>query len=268
MLWWVWGPVSQTNSRCEISVSLTSPVSPRLLRQTGRQGKNPLSPGDMKAQPSSSRLNSIEMQNRRGFLGATALGILGLVAARGGLFIAAAGSGTRKMTMNLVCGAIGVSADQRQAIELAAKYGFESVEAYGGYLASVSDDQLADLKESMREKRITFGASGLPVEFRQEESKFNESLQALPKIAKGLQRAGVDRVSTWLTPSDGKLTYLQNFRHHSRRLREVALLLKDHGIRLGLEYVGPKTSWTSRRYPFVHTMAEMKDLIADMKVSN
>jgi sugar phosphate isomerase/epimerase len=47
-------------------------------------------------------------------------------------------------------------------------------------------------------------------------------------------------------------------------MREVAKVLGDHGMRLGMEYVAPKTSWTARRYPFVHTMAEMKDLLAEI----
>ena len=42
----------------------------------------------------------------------------------------------------------------------------------------------------------------------------------------------------------------------------IAKVLGDHGVRLGLEYVGPKTSWTAMRYPFIHTMAEMRELIA------
>jgi sugar phosphate isomerase/epimerase len=32
--------------------------------------------------------------------------------------------------------------------------------------------------------------------------------------------------------------------------------------------VGPKTLWTSRRYPFIHTMAEAKDLIAEIGTGN
>jgi sugar phosphate isomerase/epimerase len=45
-------------------------------------------------------------------------------------------------------------------------------------------------------------------------------------------------------------------------------VLGDHGVRLGLEYVGPKTSWSSSRFPFIHTMAEMKDLIAEINLGN
>ena len=36
----------------------------------------------------------------------------------------------------------------------------------------------------------------------------------------------------------------------------------------GIEYVAPKTSWVSQRYPFIHTMAEMRDLIAEIGRGN
>jgi sugar phosphate isomerase/epimerase len=204
---------------------------------------------------------------RRQFLGAVATATAGLTFASA-LGVRADEPAKRKMTINLVCGAIGVSADQRQAIELAVKYGFESVEAYSGFLAGLSSAELDDLKGFMKSKPVVFGAAGLSVEFRQDEAKLKEGLAGLPKIAKGLQNAGVDRVCTWLMPCDGKLTYLQNFQQHSKRLREIAIILKDHGIRFGLEYVGPKTSWSSRVYPFIHTMPEMKELIADINTGN
>ena len=172
------------------------------------------------------------------------------------------------MTIDLMCGSIGVSARQPEAIELAARHRFESVGADAGFLASVADAQLSELRASLKEKNLIFGAAGLPVEFRQDQGKFEDSIKGLPAVARGLQRAGVDRIATWLTPCDGKLTYVQNFRQHTVRLREVAKVLKDYDLRLGLEYVGPKTSWASRRYPFIHTMAEMKDLISEIGADN
>lgn len=174
----------------------------------------------------------------------------------------------RKMTIDLVCGNLGVSANQREAIELAARHGFESVGADGGYLASLTDDQAAELKSVLSSKGLRFGAAGLPLEFRRDEERFRESLKTLPKFAAGLKRAGVARVGTWLTPCDDHLTYVQNFRQHALRLREAGKVSTDYGLRLGLEYVGPRTSWASRRYPFIHTMAEMKDLIAEINVGN
>ncbi|HEV2381897.1 MAG TPA: TIM barrel protein, partial [Terriglobia bacterium] len=39
-----------------------------------------------------------------------------------------------------------------------------------------------------------------------------------------------------------------------------AKILGDHGQKLGLEYVAPRTLWRSQRHPFVHTLSEMKEL--------
>jgi len=174
----------------------------------------------------------------------------------------------RKMTMCLSGGAIGVSADQREAIRLAQKYGFESVEASGEYLAHLSDAELVDLVADMKAKGLSFGATGLPLEFRQDDSRFNDSIKRLPKMAAALQRASVDRWGTWLTPCENARTYLENFKMHARRLREAAAILKDHGQRLGLEYVGTKTSRERCRYQFIHSMPEMKELIAEIGTGN
>ena len=207
--------------------------------------------------------------SRRDFLHQTVKASLALEAASSTICgTLASDSKTRKMTIDLVCGAIGVSANQREAIELAARHGFESVGVDGGHLAGLSDDQLAELKALVKTKGLVFGAAGLPVDFRRDQARFEEGLKALPSVAAGLQRAGLDRISTWLTPCDAKRTYLENFQQHASRLREVAKMLKDHNVRLGLEYVGPKTSWSSQRYPFIHTMAEMKELIAEINTGN
>ncbi len=206
---------------------------------------------------------------RRDFLHQSTLASLGAGAVLGALSDArAAESKTRKMTIDLVCGNIGVSANQHEAIELAARHGFESVGVDGGFLAGLSEEQLTELKALMKPKGLVFGAAGLPTDFRQDQAKFEESLKGLPNFAAGLQRAGVDRVATWLTPCDGRLTYVQNFRQHAARLRQIAEVLKEYHCRLGLEYVGPKTSWTRARFPFIHTMPEMKDLIAEIGTGN
>ena len=69
-------------------------------------------------------------------------------------------------------------------------------------------------------------------------------------------------MGTWIMPVHDSLTYLANFKQHAARLREIGKVLGDHGIRLGLEYVGPRTLWASKKYPFIHTMAEARELIA------
>lgn len=182
--------------------------------------------------------------------------------------VASAETKKRKMTMDLLCGNLGISATQIEAIDLAARHGFESVGADGGYLATLDSSQAEDLKSSMRGRGVVFGAAGLPVNFRQDDARFEADMQKLPGVAAGLRRAGVNRVSTWLSPSHPRLTYIQNFRQHAARLREVAAVLANENIRFGMEYVAPKTLWAGGRYPFIHTLAEMKDLLAEMNSPN
>lgn len=205
---------------------------------------------------------------RRGFIQVSTSAALGLAAAGAAAPAGAAAASNRKMTICLSCGSIGVSAGQVEAIRLAERHGFESVEAYGDYLAGLDDAQRKDLADEMKAKRIVFGNAGLPMEFRRDDARFTDGLKKLPRVAAGLQRAGADRVTTWLSPCDNARTYLQNFKMHVNRLREAALVLKDHGQRLGLEYVGTKTSRARCKYSFIHTMAEMKDLIGEIGTGN
>ena len=174
----------------------------------------------------------------------------------------------RKFTMALSCGAIGVGARPREAIELAFRFGFEAVEPSSDFLGGLSDDELGQLLADLKAKKLVWASAGLPVDFRGEEARFTGGIKALVPFSKTLQRAGVTRLGTWLAPSHRALTYVANFRQHARRLREVAKVLGQYGLRLGLEYVGPKTAWASGRFPFIHTMAEMKDLLAEIGHDN
>jgi sugar phosphate isomerase/epimerase len=78
-----------------------------------------------------------------------------------------------------------------------------------------------------------------------------------------LETAGVTRIGTWLRPMHDEMTYLEYFRVVSRRLRELATIVGDHGMRFGLEYVGTPSLRIGQRFQFVHTMAETKELIAE-----
>ncbi|MFN7933447.1 MAG: sugar phosphate isomerase/epimerase family protein [Bryobacteraceae bacterium] len=166
------------------------------------------------------------------------------------------------MTIHLTPGSIGVKADQNETLQFAHDYGYEAVEPNSEFLAGVPDDRLKQMREFMQSRGLVWGSAGLRVDFRGAEELFQEGMKILPSHAKGLQRAGVTRVGTWLRPTHDKLTYRANFDQHVRRLGAIAGVLGDHGIRFGLEYVGPKLNWSAQQFPFVHTMAETKELIA------
>jgi len=193
--------------------------------------------------------------NRRSFLALAAISLKARPAEHG-------------MLLHLSCGALGIQANQRQAVDLAAKHGFDAVDADGKYLGGLSDAELHDLLGYMQSKKVTWGLGGLPVDFRKDDATFTSGMATFPAFARGLQRAGVRRVTTYVLPMSNDRPYLANFKLHATRLREAARVLADNGARLGIEYVGPKTLWASQRYPFAHTMAEMRELIGEMGQSN
>ncbi len=176
--------------------------------------------------------------------------------------------GRRKFTLDLRIGSIGVKADLREAIRLASQYGFESVNPDSSAIGKLSASERNELRDHLADQNLVWGAASLPVEFRKDEATFQSGAQNLPRLAEAMQQAGVTRIGTWLMPCHDELTYVSNFRQHARRLRQCALILRDHGQRFGLEYVGPKTLWTSKRHSFVHSMQETKELIAEIGVDN
>jgi sugar phosphate isomerase/epimerase len=193
--------------------------------------------------------------SRRSFLAVTAL------AAQ----VRAAG---HSMQMHLSCSALGIQASQRQAIDLAANHGFDVTDADGKYLGSLSDGELQDLLGTMEAKKIGWAMAGLPVEFRRDQAMFSAGMADFPGYAQGLGRSRVRSVTTWLRPSSNELPYLANFKLHAARFREIARVLDSAGLRLGIEYVAPKTLWASQRYPFIHSMAEMRELIVEVGAIN
>ena len=169
---------------------------------------------------------------------------------------------------NLAPGHIGVRANQQQALDYAVKYGFEGITPNPGAFESKSAAEIREWVETMKARGIRYGAAGLPVEFRRDEDRFRSDLARLPKTAGVMNQLGVTRVATWVMPGHNELTYLQNFKMLEQRFREVAKILKDNDLRLGLEFVGPRTSRSRFRFPFICTQLDMMELAEAIGTGN
>jgi sugar phosphate isomerase/epimerase len=161
------------------------------------------------------------------------------------------------MYPSLSTGAIGVKASFQEGLNLAVKHGFRG---YHFDIAEAHKLGAAHVTELTKEKQVRLSAWNFPLEFRQDEARYKQDLLGLPKFARTASELGVFRTSTWILPCSDTLTYRQNFDLHLKRLKPAAEILLHHGIRFGLEYVAPKTFWSSKRYTFMHTMTEMLEL--------
>ncbi len=176
--------------------------------------------------------------------------------------------GKVKFYKNLGPSHLGVRADQPQALEYAVQYGFDGITPSPGPFMNKSKTEIDQWLGQMKQKGIRYGSAGLPVEFRRDEDRFQKDLAQLPKQARVLNQLGVTRVATWILPGHNELTYLHNFEQHRRRLRAAAEILDDNDIRLGLEFVGPRTSRSRNRFPFICTQAGMLELCKAIETPN
>lgn len=165
------------------------------------------------------------------------------------------------MFRNLSPGAVGISVPAPEAMALARTVGFGGMDLPGGLPP-------AELRALYERHGLCVGAMGLPVEFRADPAKYEQGMAGLRAVAKAAAEAGCTRCATWLRPASDELTYLANFRLHVDRLRPAAQILGEYGIRLGLEYVGPKTSRDGKRYEFIHNLPQLLELCGAIGTGN
>lgn len=175
----------------------------------------------------------------------------------------------RKFKIALNPGIIGVKSNFAQTLDYAIQYGYEAISPYTQeVMKDYSDGQLNEILAKMKAHGISYDSTNIPVEFRRSETNFNDDFKELKKFCQTMEKQGATRINTWIISTHNELTYNENMRQHASRLGECAKVMKDHGISLGLEYLGMRTLLTRSRYPFISSMKEGKELIAAIGTGN
>lgn len=206
--------------------------------------------------------------SRRSFLKSSALLGIGALSLSNMVLTVPSQTFKRNFRICLMPWAIGINANPVLQFDYAKKWGYEAISPDGNFFLNTSEDEMNKLLEGMKQADITWGASTLPVDFRKDEQTFTKDMEELPNIAKALHNYEVDRITTYILPTHAERTYIENYRIHTKRLQEIAKILADNNIKLGLEYVGPKTFWTRNKFPFIHTLSETMNLISDLRSEN
>ncbi len=173
------------------------------------------------------------------------------------------------MFTNLNTGVIGVRAALPETIDYAKRYGFAgvdfSIEEAAQLAAKHSVQYVRDL---FAEAGIRPGSWGFPVEYRKDEATWKEGIDKLPALAKLASELGCPRTATWVLPGYDDRDYGEQFKFLLGRLRPAAEILDDYGCRIGLEFIGPKTLRSPRKYMFIHTMDGMLAFAAAVGTGN
>lgn len=169
------------------------------------------------------------------------------------------------MYKNLNMGALGHNVPFDEVVKLAQRHHFAGVDLDLTYLAALNQSQgLQQAKAWFAATGLRASAFGLQVAWREwdSEAAYADSLQKLAHDAALSQAFGCTRCFTWVMPRSDQLNFYQHFNLVFPRLKRIAEILGEYGIRLGLEFVGPNTMREGRAYDFVHTMDGMRTLAA------
>jgi sugar phosphate isomerase/epimerase len=154
-------------------------------------------------------------------------------------------------------------------LELAAANGFEALDLPLAGLLKLSRSVPAQrIRERFSEHGLRCGGWQLPFDYQADREDFSADLRRLARAAALAHDLGSPWCYYWIEPCSDELTFAANTALHVRRLRPIAEVLGEHGCRLGLEPIGPKTLRTGHRHEFVHTIPMALDLLAAVDRSN
>ena len=207
------------------------------------------------------------MSSRRAFIKSSTIASIGLISLNQNLY-SLPGNSNRKIRISLNPGAVGINCSARELLELAIKYNFDSIVPFVSEFQEMDQEGIDNYIEKMRENRISFDVSGLPLQFRTSKNQFDKGLITLNNHCKVLNKLNVKGFNTWIMPTNNELTYLKNFKIHQERLKECAKIIGDYGMKLGLEFVGPKTLMSRDQFSFIRTINEIRELIVAIDEKN
>ena len=207
------------------------------------------------------------MQNRRGFIKSSSIASLGLISLSQNLYSMDRLS-SRKMKISLMPGTVGINVNTYELLDLAIKNKFESIYPLINDLKKMSTMELSDYLDKMASNSISFDVSILPVDFSQTDSVFNNGIKVLKDYCKVMRKIDSVGFCRWIMPTSNNLTYLKNFKIHKERLKECAKIIGDNDMKLGLEFVGPKTLMARDQFSFIRTINELRELITEIDERN
>jgi sugar phosphate isomerase/epimerase len=165
------------------------------------------------------------------------------------------------MYMNLAPGAVGVKLPLAEVLPLAASVGWKSVDLPVGEALQIEAAQgQGSVAALYRRAGLRAGGWGLPLNWR--EPYDMAALHALDRQASLAAELGATRCYTWVPPGSTERPFRENFEFHIKQLRPVARILEEYGCRIGLEFIGPRTTRDALRYGFIYTAEGMLSLAA------
>jgi len=141
-------------------------------------------------------------------------------------------------------------------VALSSRTGYDGIDID---LGAVQTEGVSATKDLLAQNNLKPVCCGLPVEFRQDDETFNQGMKQLPEYARLAVEMECPRMATWVLPVyETPAEQMRPILVH--RFSEIAKVLADHGIRLGLEFISPQHFRESGHVCNIWKMADMLTL--------
>jgi sugar phosphate isomerase/epimerase len=169
----------------------------------------------------------------------------------------------------LIPGTIGIKGlNLQESIDLARDAGFEGVSFDIGEAKTLADQHGADHVRAMfNDAGIRPALWNTGVSWSDDEKR-DAQIEAMKPLAELAAALGATNVTTGIMPGNDQRPYAEEYEFSQTRLRPLAEALKESGIRIGIEFISPKTLRDRFAYEFIYTMKDMLAFAKDIGTGN
>ncbi len=153
---------------------------------------------------------------------------------------------------------LGQGLDLEGSLDLAARTGFAGIDTIGNAVQIAEENGVDAVLEMFETYNVRPSSWGIPVDWKGSDDDFERTLAEFPKHLEFGVAIGCPRACTWIVPAidDDPVEFRRQSVERWRRAGQVA---EDHGVRLGLEWVGTATLREGKN-DFIYTMDQLLDM--------
>ena len=157
------------------------------------------------------------------------------------------------MFRNLNPYVLSISGRQGELLEIALTYRFTGLTIDIREVADKAKTQgMEAATKYLLSARVKIGGFELPVRFAGPEVDFKADLAGLKPILDAATALGASRCFVTIQPTSDELPFHENFKFLAIRLKEVAAVLAERGIKLGLRLLAGEAHRNNGGYQFIH----------------
>ena len=172
------------------------------------------------------------------------------------------------MFSSLNTGAIGIrNHSLEQTLALAQRCGYGGVDFSIREAAQLADEHgMVWLCDVFARYEMRPGIWGLPVNWQGDD--WEADVEQLPALAQVAQELSALCTTTWCPSHSPTRDFDENFEWHRLRYTRIAGALLPYGVRLGIEFIGPKTFPPPGNFLFIQDMPGMLRLCEAVGTGN